>query len=221
MGSGITFPLETLIFWGIGKACASLTGHDSLVSVYGDDIICRRGNAALFIEVLRYCGFKVNTEKSFLFGPFRESCGEDWWAGDRVVPIYIRNTPKLRPTDIYRLMNTLPSKFKTAGVTRSLLLGHGDRPFLMGFKTRDSTACLWSSDKTALKKAGMIRWVPEVQAWEQRHATWIPKVRDVGTRVGYAAALHGNRGTTDDARYAAKASLRREGKWSLRKVIAG
>lgn len=86
MGNGFTFPLETLIFWGLAAACCGAdAGH---VSVYGDDIIVPSQYADLVSEVLRYAGFNVNQKKSFSTGPFRESCGADWFRGSDVRPFY-------------------------------------------------------------------------------------------------------------------------------------
>jgi len=83
MGNGFTFPLETLIFWGLA---ASVCEKDADVSVYGDDIIVPTDRAEVLIEVLTCLGFKVNQEKSFLSGPFRESCGSDYIWGIDVRP---------------------------------------------------------------------------------------------------------------------------------------
>lgn len=81
MGNGFCFPLESLIF----ASLCSAAGCDDF-SVYGDDIIVRRSRALLLIELLRYCGFETNVDKTFLTGPFRESCGSDWYAGEDVRP---------------------------------------------------------------------------------------------------------------------------------------
>jgi hypothetical protein len=41
------------------------------------------------MELLRYFGFSTNKEKSFVVGPFRESCGTDWYAGADVRPCVV------------------------------------------------------------------------------------------------------------------------------------
>ena len=87
MGNGFTFPLETLIFWGLAAACCR---HDSDATVYGDDIIVPRESYALLTEVLHAVGFKVNLTKSYHKGPFRESCGKDYFRGHDVRPHYPR-----------------------------------------------------------------------------------------------------------------------------------
>lgn len=90
MGNGFTFPLETLIFSAAVMAASRLTRNPCDFRVYGDDIICRQSIALLVIEILRSCGFRTNNEKTFVFGPFRESCGANWYEGTDVTPVYWR-----------------------------------------------------------------------------------------------------------------------------------
>ena len=56
---------------------------------YGDDIICRQTDALLLVELLRFIGFRTNVDKTFLFGPFRESCGSDYYEGVDIRPVFI------------------------------------------------------------------------------------------------------------------------------------
>lgn len=85
MGNGFTFPLETLIFWALAASCCS---SESDVTVYGDDIIVPSDRYLLTTEVLEAAGFSVNAKKSFSSGPFRESCGKDYFSGSDVRPYY-------------------------------------------------------------------------------------------------------------------------------------
>lgn len=87
MGNGFCFPLETLIF---ASLCHVAYGEFKLkpdFSVYGDDIVVRQSVAARVLQLLGVCGFKANLSKTFLQGPFRESCGADWFEGEDVRPI--------------------------------------------------------------------------------------------------------------------------------------
>lgn len=85
MGNGFCFPIETLTFAAICHACdAGTPGVD--FSVYGDDIIVRKSVAGRVIEVLKHFGFSLNEDKTFVEGPFRESCGADWFSGEDVRP---------------------------------------------------------------------------------------------------------------------------------------
>lgn len=92
MGNGFCFPLETLIFAAVVRVANRVTGSRGY-AVYGDDIICRQSTALLVIEHLRYLGFKTNTDKTFLFGPFRESCGTDFFEGENVRPFSLDFLP--------------------------------------------------------------------------------------------------------------------------------
>lgn len=87
MGNGFCFPLESLIF---ASFVASVEPHaPRRYAVYGDDIIVRRSTAFALLPVLKYAGFKVNEDKTFLYGPFRESCGGDYYAGRDVRPLVL------------------------------------------------------------------------------------------------------------------------------------
>jgi hypothetical protein len=89
MGNGYCFPLETLIFASICSAAHAYTGTAPDFRVYGDDIIVRQNESGVVQEYLRYFGFELNPDKSFFFGPFRESCGADWYDGEPVRPVYL------------------------------------------------------------------------------------------------------------------------------------
>lgn len=84
MGNGFCFPLESLIFAAVVNEAGGSIGVDSLV--YGDDIIVPSAIVDRVIESLSFLGFKTNREKTFLSGPFRESCGADWFGGEDVRP---------------------------------------------------------------------------------------------------------------------------------------
>lgn len=85
MGNGATFALETLIFFSACKAVGS-----KRCSVYGDDIIIEAELTCDLIKLLGFLGFVVNEDKSFTSGPFRESCGGNYYAGCDITPFYVR-----------------------------------------------------------------------------------------------------------------------------------
>lgn len=116
MGNGFTFPLETLVFscvvvacirsewvkpqwpyttWGPNLEPNELVGY---WGVFGDDIICHRRIAHRVMRLLDLLGFKVNRDKSFIEGVFRESCGRDFFKGHDVRGVYIKrlDTPEAR-----------------------------------------------------------------------------------------------------------------------------
>lgn len=90
MGNGFTFELESLLFYSVAKACTELLNLPGEVSVFGDDIICNSRAYSLLNSVLTELGFLVNDEKSFFAGPFRESCGADWFEGKSIRPFYAK-----------------------------------------------------------------------------------------------------------------------------------
>lgn len=90
MGNGFTFELESLIFWALSKSVAYHFGVRGRISLYGDDFIVPTGMTTYLVELLGYCGFLVNSDKSFTTGFFRESCGGHYYKGLDVTPIYIR-----------------------------------------------------------------------------------------------------------------------------------
>lgn len=97
MGNGYTFELETIIFSAI---CESVMEHSGLTArpgrnifVYGDDLILPSDCCRNLLSVLSYCGFTPNKRKTYLDGPFRESCGGDFFLGKAVRPHFIEELP--------------------------------------------------------------------------------------------------------------------------------
>jgi hypothetical protein len=60
------------------------------IRVFGDDIIITEPAVGHLYRLLEEVGLKVNKEKSFSRGQFRESCGMDAYDGVDVTPGYIR-----------------------------------------------------------------------------------------------------------------------------------
>lgn len=98
MGSALCFPMEAMVFLTIvllGIEAAdntklSLEDIESLkgkVRIYGDDIIVPRKYARSVCNMLEAFGLKVNRDKSFWNGKFRESCGGDFFAGVDATPV--------------------------------------------------------------------------------------------------------------------------------------
>lgn len=102
MGNGATFELETLIFYSLTKAVMG----PGKIAVYGDDIICPAKAYQRVVSALSLSGFEVNEKKSFHTGPFRESCGGDYFQGHNVRPYFLKEIPSNVP-EIIRVANGL------------------------------------------------------------------------------------------------------------------
>lgn len=160
MGNGYTFPLETAIFYSISRAAADFYGfEDEIISCYGDDIICPTFLAERLSDVLQQVGFDVNQGKSHWSGPFRESCGADYWYGVSVRPFYLKSMPK-EQGDIYYLLNSFypfSDLFDLDRIHHHLLayLRHEDR--LYGPITEDRRGHIWAPP-SYLYEEGFLRY---------------------------------------------------------------
>jgi hypothetical protein len=107
MGSALCFPVEAMYFYTIcvvalladRKLPVTRSNVKSVtrdVYVYGDDIIVPSTNAVTVLDYLQKYNCKVNVNKTFVSGNFRESCGVDAYKGYEVTPTYIRRE---RPTN--------------------------------------------------------------------------------------------------------------------------
>jgi len=105
MGSALCFPVESMYFYTICVMALLRiqnlpVSHGNIfkvsrdVYVYGDDIIVPSIHAITVLEYLQKYNCKVNLNKTFYTGMFRESCGVDAYCGELVNPVYLR---KLRP----------------------------------------------------------------------------------------------------------------------------
>lgn len=109
MGNGYTFELESLIFAALSSAAIEMAsgveplwGHD--LHVFGDDIIVPTRHASSVLSVLRFFGFTPNENKTFITGPFRESCGGDFFNGVPVRPYFLKGFPRA-PQDFIAMAN--------------------------------------------------------------------------------------------------------------------
>jgi len=116
MGNGFTFPLQTLIFASAVKSVYEMMGmrpsaasvchpSETRYGVFGDDIIVCREAYDFVNRMITKLGFEVNDAKSFNNGPFRESCGEDYFRGHNVRGVYIQSLET--PQQIYSAINRL------------------------------------------------------------------------------------------------------------------
>lgn len=103
MGNGFTFELESLIFWAVAQATIRVEGYRGDASVFGDDLIVPSDAAQTVIANLRDCGFETNSEKTFITGPFRESCGKHYYRGADVSHFQIKEPIDSLPRAIWLL----------------------------------------------------------------------------------------------------------------------
>jgi len=101
MGSALCFPVEamvftTLIFLGIQRSLNETLCRQDLkrfvgsVRVYGDDLIVPVDHVHTVIRTLEHFGARVGPDKSFWTGKFRESCGREFFNGQDVSIVRVR-----------------------------------------------------------------------------------------------------------------------------------
>lgn len=118
MGSAVTFPVQSIIFYGLAVSAMlirmrwsptidniRLMGREVLV--FGDDMIIPKDSGQVLEKLLTFFKFKVNSDKTFRTGKFRESCGTDAYDGVNVTPSYLRKFPeKRKPASIISAVDT-------------------------------------------------------------------------------------------------------------------
>ncbi len=118
MGSALCFPVEAMVFTTIifmaleqvhkrrfsRKDFRSFSGR---VRVYGDDIIIPTDSMPTVIHYLEAFGLKVNTDKSFGTGKFRESCGKEYYDGRDVSIVRVRSVLPSSLSDVDAVIATV------------------------------------------------------------------------------------------------------------------
>jgi len=146
MGNGFTFELQSLLFLALMKATAFFTGTPGVISVYGDDLICPRQLTDKLIWVLSYFGFTVNSEKSCVEGPYRESCGGHYWNGVDIAPFYIKEPIRTLP-DLIDVANKLRKWGSISGLG---IIDPEVEPIWLWLKSF-IPQCLWGGENLSYK----------------------------------------------------------------------
>jgi len=130
MGVGYTFPLQTMVFLALVKGIQQYMYplvHPGTVSVYGDDLIYPVDYHKWVTFFFGKAGFVINQEKSFSSGPFRESCGGDYYRSVDVRPFQpegggakIRGGKSYEAV-LYKMINGLLFRWSEYEVRRTLL----------------------------------------------------------------------------------------------------
>lgn len=130
MGNATTFPVEAICFWAISVAAQAddkeirrlfsrrLPGNEAqaishglpwrpATLVFGDDIIVPTHSYGKVCSALESFGLKVNLDKSFWSGPFRESCGGDFFKGHNTAPVRVKHLPNNDNYNRHRLSDVI------------------------------------------------------------------------------------------------------------------
>nr|URG15520.1 MAG: RNA dependent RNA polymerase [Leviviridae sp.] len=124
MGSSVCFPVEALTFWASAVATQIRLGFKPEAYVYGDDIIVPSETAHEVIRDLEGIGLRVNAGKSYVTGPFRESCGGDYYLGSDVTPVRLKKWFGSSVLELVRasdFVNSLVTKFGLRGTILDIL----------------------------------------------------------------------------------------------------
>lgn len=126
MGNGLTFPVETLIFYSIIRALGELTDVRGVFSVYGDDLIYPSKLHRYVARVFPKLKLVLNVDKTYVSYPFRESCGSDFYRGCDVRPFFLQGEHRrLTPTQylgfLYKTYNGLTRRWDPMEIRSTLV----------------------------------------------------------------------------------------------------
>jgi hypothetical protein len=133
MGSALCFPFEAMVFltlicMGIERELSAPLSRDALIKrfreqvrVFGDDLIVPRDYVLSVVDELSAFGYKVNINKSYWTGRFRESCGREYYDGQDVSIVKVRAVLPTRRTDASGVIAAvaLRNQFYWAGLWQS------------------------------------------------------------------------------------------------------
>ncbi len=205
MGSALTFPMEamvflTIIFCGIERDLSTLLTKKSQimsflgqVRVYGDDIIIPVDHVQSVLDSLAAFGYKVNENKSFWTGKFRESCGREFYDGSdvsivRVREVFPENIQHVRQVvSSVSLRNLLYEQRLWASV---IYMDSWLKPLLKGkypivHKTSDVLGRYSFLDYISQEKYDEDLHVPLVKGWTLRTRTRPDFLDDYGALLKY------------------------------------
>lgn len=189
MGSALTFPVEATVFFCM--VVASRIARADLypcpptvermaggIHVYGDDIVLPAGETPSVCDDLEAFGLRVNRQKSFWTGQFRESCGVDAFAGEVVTPIYLRRVPPVNRADASSILSVVSTanQLAKAGYWRTAQSLQEAVERLPGFarlpEVPDGSSALGWTEGLSNRPSGPTRWNRALQRREARY--WVP-----------------------------------------------
>jgi len=131
----------------IKKGFFDLAAVKNVISVYGDDILLPNNCVNLLSQCFGFVGIVFNHEKTF-FGdnPFRESCGQDFYSGYNVRPLYLK-APESTRFDflepwLYTIMN---------GYFKAIIPFAGNLRFVYESSFLETIACIFESYNLRMK----------------------------------------------------------------------
>lgn len=197
MGNATTFPVQSYVFALIALASTfdphevvrieELVARASSIRVFGDDIIIEKRYFPAFAEWIESCGLKINHDKTFSTGNFRESCGMDSYEGHKVTPVYLRHDPLQIATDASSFVGTLSTcnqlwlggMYATSDVLKGLL----DRVRTLPLVNQDSPGLGYFTRQDLCERQ---RWSNTLHRYEVK--TYVPTpVREKDEIDGYPA----------------------------------
>ena len=198
MGIGYTFPVMTLMFWALLRALSEMSGIRGTISVFGDDLIYPSRLHGYVKTLFEDINFVLNSDKTFVIPPFRESCGGDYYDGVEVRPASPEGVSDLLEGDIpvsayvYKLFNSLIRRWEEVELPTTFAFLRQCCPLTFsvpshfpdtsGFKDgewKSNLACetshCWSTGVLSAKQAENRR-IPLIQQ---------PLVKCICTRAGF------------------------------------
>nr|URG16509.1 MAG: RNA dependent RNA polymerase [Leviviridae sp.] len=193
MGSALCFPIEAMYFFTIvvlalieraelPVTISNICSVSRDVYVYGDDLIVPTDAVLSVIEMLQLYGCKVNSNKSFWNGKFRESCGMDAYNGEEVTPTYLRRSIEIddaaKPSDLLSWIAT-SNLFHKRGywLTAKFLSDFVEKQvgFQLPLVQEDSPGQGWTNFQNAYS---IQRWNKKLHRFEVRTLVATPSYRE-------------------------------------------
>ncbi len=215
MGNGYTFEMETILFLATALAVARELGLPTWeVTSYGDDITIGVEGVDLLSRSLAFLGFSFNGSKSFDSGPFRESCGKDYFLGTNVRPYFVRSL--LRDVrDLMKFHNGILKGLVPLRRTAAKALRCAEpRDRLFGPSELGDTV-FYSSYPRGWFKLASEKW-PMYEGYIIRHWVFKPEKMPVKfLEPALLASLYSNKESPTLGRH----TLRKRGTWVTRTVL--
>lgn len=188
MGSALCFPIEAMVFYtivlsaihrctGFRLTPGSLSRAAKGVRVYGDDIIVPVEYVHIVKSELERFNLRVNVNKTFSTGKFRESCGLDAYDGVRITPVYVRRMLPTSRHNAEELISavSLANQLYEAGYWRSCTYVRSivERLANVPYVSKNSSVLGWHSYTIGY----------EYHKWDRNLHKWLVKGPVVATKL--------------------------------------